>query len=98
MRPGNLSSKKRLSSAINSNNSGQRLSKRAPGSFARCAMRSKLKTEYGLIGAGGVNARVTGQLPRNAVALGPVGGVSFRVASRIANTLKAGWPVRSLDE
>jgi hypothetical protein len=61
-------------------------------------MRSKLKTEYGIVGAGGVSAGLIGQLPRNAVALGPVGGVSFRVASRIANTLKAGWPVRSLDE
>jgi predicted short-subunit dehydrogenase-like oxidoreductase (DUF2520 family) len=61
-------------------------------------MRSKLKTEYGIVGAGGVSGGIIGQLPRNAVALGPVGGVSFRVASRIANTLKAGWPVRSLDE
>jgi hypothetical protein len=61
-------------------------------------MRSKLKTEYGMVGAGGVSAGLIGQLPRNATALGPVGGVSFRVASRIANTLKAGWPVRSLDE
>jgi predicted short-subunit dehydrogenase-like oxidoreductase (DUF2520 family) len=61
-------------------------------------MRSKLKTEYGIVGAGGVSAGLIGRLPRNAMALGPVGAVSFRVASRIANTLKAGWPVRSLDE
>src|SRR4051794_17448981 len=61
-------------------------------------MRSKVRTEYGIVGAGGVSSGLIGRLPRNARALGPVGGVSFRVASRIANTLKAGWPVRSLDE
>jgi hypothetical protein len=50
------------------------------------------------VGAGGVSSGLIGRLPRNAIALGPVGGVSYRVASRIANKLKAGWPVRSLDE
>ena len=45
-----------------------------------------------------MSASLIGHLPRNPRLLGPVGGVSFRVASRIANTLKAGWPVRSLGE
>jgi predicted short-subunit dehydrogenase-like oxidoreductase (DUF2520 family) len=58
----------------------------------------KHEPEYGIVGAGSVNASLLGRLPRNAVALGAVGGVSYRVASRIANTLKAGWPVRSLDD
>lgn len=61
-------------------------------------MGSKQEPEYGIVGAGAVSASLVGQLPRNATALGPVGGVSYRVASRIANTLRAGWPVRSLDE
>lgn len=61
-------------------------------------MRSSPKSEYGIVGAGGVNASLLGQLPRNATALGPVCALSYRVASRIANTLKAGWPARSLDE
>jgi len=61
-------------------------------------LRTEHGPEYGIVGAGGVNAGLIGKLPRNAVALGPVGGVTFRVASRIANTLRAGWAVRSLDE
>jgi hypothetical protein len=61
-------------------------------------MQPTVEAEYGIVGAGGVSASLLGSLPRNAVALGAVGGVSYRVASRIANTLKAGWPVRSLDE
>jgi hypothetical protein len=61
-------------------------------------MGSKREPEYGIVGAGAVSASLVGQLPRNAIALGAVGGVSYRVASRIANTLKAGWPIRSLDE
>jgi hypothetical protein len=61
-------------------------------------MQSKIEPEYGIVGAGAVSASLVGQLPRNARALGPVAGVSYRVASRIANTLQAGWPVRSIDE
>lgn len=57
-----------------------------------------MKPEYGIVGAGSVSNSLLGKLPRNPTALGAVGGVSYRVASRIANTLKAGWPVRSLDE
>ena len=39
-----------------------------------------------------------GRLPRKARQIGPVAGVSFRVASRMANSLRAGYPVRSADE
>ncbi len=54
--------------------------------------------EYGLIAAGAVNASFIGRLPGKARALGPVVGVSYRVASRIANSLRAGEPARSVDE
>lgn len=56
------------------------------------------QAEYGLIGAGAVNASLIGRLPKRAASLGPVAGVSFRVASRIANSLGAGVPVRDLAE
>lgn len=61
-------------------------------------MKRGVRSEYGLIAAGAVKASLIGRLPRNGYALGPVAGVSFRVASRIANALGAGWPSRSLDE
>jgi hypothetical protein len=50
---------------------------------------------YGLLGAGAVNASLVGRLSGG---LGPVAGVSYRVASRIANTLHSGKAVRSVDE
>jgi hypothetical protein len=53
---------------------------------------------YGIMAAGAVSASLVGQLPGNASALGPVAGVSYRVASRIANTLRAGHAVRLPDE
>jgi hypothetical protein len=59
---------------------------------------SAFQPEYGLIGAGAVNASLIGRLPGKSRALGPVAGVSYRVASRIANTLKAGEAVRTADE
>ncbi len=62
------------------------------------AVQTSIEPEYGIVGAGAVSASLAGQLPRNARALGPVGAVSFRVASRIANTLQGGWPARSLTE
>jgi hypothetical protein len=59
---------------------------------------SAFRPEYGLIGAGAVNASLIGRIPGKARALGPVAATSFRVASRIANTLRAGNAVRSADE
>lgn len=56
------------------------------------------RPEYGLIGAGAVNASLIGRIPGKARALGPVAASSYRVASRIANMLRAGNAVRSADE
>ena len=58
----------------------------------------KPDAEYGIVCAGAVSTSLVGRLPGHARALGPVAGVSYRVASRIANSLKAGWPVPSFDE
>jgi hypothetical protein len=54
------------------------------------------RSKYGIVGAGAVSKSLIGQLPGKA--LGPVSAVSYRVASRIANTLRAGNPVRSAEE
>jgi predicted short-subunit dehydrogenase-like oxidoreductase (DUF2520 family) len=54
--------------------------------------------KYGLIGAGAVGASLIGRLPSKTREVGPVSAVSYRVASRIANTLRAGYPVRTADE
>jgi hypothetical protein len=59
---------------------------------------SEFQPEYGLMAAGAVNSSFIGRLPGKARALGPVAGVSYRVASRIANTLRAGTAARSADE
>lgn len=59
---------------------------------------SEFQVEYGLIAAGAVNSSFIGRLPGKARSLGPVAGVSYRVASRIANTLRAGAPARSVKE
>jgi hypothetical protein len=53
---------------------------------------------YGLVGAGAVGASLIGLLPSRTRELGPVSAVSYRLASRIANTLRAGYPVRTADE
>ena len=50
------------------------------------------------MGAGAVNRSLIGKLHSRRRDLGPVSAVSYRVASRIANTLRAGYPVRSADE
>jgi hypothetical protein len=50
------------------------------------------------MGAGAVSASLIGQLPSRNRELGPVSAVSYRVASRIANTLRAGYPVRAAEE
>jgi hypothetical protein len=54
--------------------------------------------KYGVIGAGAVSASLIGQLPSKTHEIGPVSAASYRVASRIANTLRAGHPVRTADE
>ena len=54
--------------------------------------------EYGVMGAGALSKSLIGQLPRKARQIGPVAGVSFRVASRMANSLRAGHAARSADE
>ena len=59
---------------------------------------SEFQAEYGLVAAGAVNSSFIGRLPGKRRALGPVAGVSFRVASRIANTLRAGVAARSVEE
>ncbi len=46
------------------------------------------------MGAGAVGKSLIGRLSARSVDLGPVAGVSYRVASRIANTLKGGFAVR----
>ena len=56
------------------------------------------KHKYGVLGAGAVRASLIGRLPSRARDLGPVCGVSYRVASRIANTLRAGYPVRGAED
>jgi hypothetical protein len=58
----------------------------------------EFQPEYGLIAAGAVNSSFIGRLPGKARALGPVVGVSYRVASRIANSLRAGKAARSVEE
>jgi predicted short-subunit dehydrogenase-like oxidoreductase (DUF2520 family) len=54
--------------------------------------------KYGLLGAGAVSASLIGKLPARTQELGPVSAVSYRVASRLANTLRAGFPVRTAGE
>jgi len=54
--------------------------------------------KYGVLGAGAVGASLVGRLPSRTRDLGPVSASSYRVASRIANTLRAGYPVRTADE
>jgi hypothetical protein len=54
--------------------------------------------KYGVLGAGAVSASLIGRLLTRTRELGPVSAVSYRVASRIANTLRAGYPVRTADD
>ena len=56
------------------------------------------RSKFGVLGAGAVGASLIGRLPSKARELGPVSAVSYRVASRIANTLRAGYPVRTANE
>lgn len=59
---------------------------------------SESQAEYGVIGAGALSKSLIGQLPRKSRQIGPVAGVSYRVASRMTNSLRAGFAVRSVDE
>ncbi len=54
--------------------------------------------KYGVLGAGAVSSSLIGRLPSKARDIGPVCAVSYRVASRIANAIRAGSASRSLDE
>lgn len=53
--------------------------------------------KYGVVGAGAVAKSLIGRLPSKTRDLGPVSAISFRVASRIANTLRAGYATRTAD-
>jgi hypothetical protein len=59
-------------------------------------MESRYK--FGVLGAGAVSASLIGLLPSKTREVGPVSALSYRVASRIANMLRAGYPVRKADE
>jgi hypothetical protein len=50
------------------------------------------------MGAGAVNASLVARLPGKARSLGPVAAVSFRVASRIVNSIGAGTAARTAGE
>lgn len=54
--------------------------------------------KYGVLGAGAVSASLVGRMASRSYEIGPVSATSYRVASRIANTLRAGYPVRNADE
>ncbi len=54
--------------------------------------------KYGVIGAGALGKSLIGQLPAKSRHIGPVAGISLRVASRIANSLRAGHAARTADE
>ncbi len=58
----------------------------------------EFRFKYGVLGAGAVAKSLIGKLPSKTRDFGPVSAVSYRVASRIANTLRAGHPVRTMQE
>ncbi len=51
-----------------------------------------------LVGAGAVSRSFLAQLPAVAEHLGPVKSTSYRLASRIANAMRAGFPVAGFEE
>lgn len=59
---------------------------------------SGFRFRYGVLGAGAVSKSLVGRIPTNTRNLGPVVAASFRVASRIRNTLRAGYAARSANE
>jgi hypothetical protein len=50
------------------------------------------------MGAGALSKSLIGHLPRKAREIGPVAGVSYRVASRMTNALRAGHAARGPEE
>ena len=62
------------------------------------SLASEFQLKYGVLGAGAVGKSLIGALPRKTFEIGPVAAVSYRVASRIANVLRAGYSVRSVTE
>lgn len=56
------------------------------------------RADFGVIGAGALSKSLIAHLPRKARQIGPVAGVSFRVASRMTNSLRAGYAARSASE
>lgn len=62
----------------------------------RKSRKSEARHKYGILGAGTVSGTFIGRLKHSD--LGPVCAASYRVASRIANTLRAGYAVRSANE
>jgi hypothetical protein len=54
--------------------------------------------KYGVAGAGSVSRSLIGRLPSKEQEIGPVVAISYRVASRIANALRAGYPARIVEE
>lgn len=59
---------------------------------------SGFRHRYAVAGAGAVAKSLIGRLPTKARDIGPVAGVSYRVASRIANALRAGVAAREPGE
>jgi len=53
---------------------------------------------FALVAAGGMGKSLVPGLPRLSEQLGPVAAASTRLASRLANTLRAGFPVKSMDD
>ncbi len=53
--------------------------------------------QYALVGAGGVTQTMVARLPRLSQQLTSVAAASYRLASRMANTLGAGFPLREFD-
>ncbi len=61
-------------------------------------MASRAKYEYGVISAGALSKSLIANLPRKTRQIGAIAGVSYRVASRMTNSLRAGYAARSVDE
>jgi hypothetical protein len=56
------------------------------------------QVKYGVIGAGALSKSLIAQLPAKSRQIGAVAGSSYRVASRMANSLRAGYPARDVCE
>src|ERR1700722_7222042 len=83
MPPENSNLKKPQSFAIKSSSFGVLMSRE-----------SEFRHKFGVFGAGAVSRSLIGGFVARSRDVGPVAAASFRVASRLANTLKGGYPVR----